>query len=58
MSRRPASFTQSDIRRACKGAPDRTVEIVRPDGTMIRLVPGGNVEEPKQRLAVKKDFRL
>ena len=37
MSRRPAAFTEADIRRACKAAPDRTVELV-PDGT-IRLVP-------------------
>ena len=30
MSRRPASFTEADLRRACKAAPDCMIEIVRP----------------------------
>jgi hypothetical protein len=39
MSRRPAAFTEADFRRACRAAPDRTIEVRLPDGTIIRAVP-------------------
>jgi hypothetical protein len=40
MSRRAAAFTEADFRRACRAAPDRTIEVRLPDGTIIRAVPG------------------
>ena len=54
MSRRAASFTEADARRACKAAPDRTVEIHLPDGTVIRMLPG----ETKPEVAKKREVRL
>jgi hypothetical protein len=47
MSRRPAAFTEADIKRARKAAPDCTIEIVRPGGTIIRLLPGEKVDPAK-----------
>jgi hypothetical protein len=55
MSRRPAILTEAAIRRACKAAPDRTVEIVRPDGTVIRLIPA---EDAKHKVAEKREITL
>jgi len=54
MSRRPASFTEADARRACRAAPDRTVEIHLPDGTVIKLIPG----EAKPEVAKRREVRL
>ena len=54
MTRRPASFTAADIRRVCKAAPDRAVEVRLPDGTVIRLEPGAD----KSKVALKKEWRL
>ncbi len=54
MTRRPASFTEADIRRVCKAAPDRAVEVRLPDGTVIRLEPG--VDKPK--VTQKREVRL
>ena len=47
MPRRPASFTEADIRRARKAAPDCTIEIVRPDGSVIRVIPDSGTEAAK-----------
>jgi hypothetical protein len=58
MSRRPARFIEADIRRACKAAPDRTIEIVFPDGTIIRLLPGEKVEPAKLKIAPEREIRL
>ena len=55
MTRRPAHFLEADARRACKAAPDRTVEIHLPDGTVIKMVPGGEV---KPEVAKKREVRL
>lgn len=55
MPRRPASFTEADARRACKAAPDRTVEIHLPDGTVIRMLPG---DKEKPEVAKKPEVRL
>ncbi len=54
MTRRPASFTAADIRRVCKAAPDRAVEVRLPDGTIIRLEPGAN----KPKVMQKREVRL
>jgi hypothetical protein len=56
MSRRPASFTEADARRACRAAPDRTVEIHLPDGTVIRILPGGARDTVE--IVKKKEVRL
>ena len=61
MSRRAASFTEADARRACRAAPDRTIEIVLPDGTVIRLVPDGENRTVAKTATVgnpNKEFRL
>jgi len=55
MSRHRAILTEAAIRRACKAAPDRTVEIVRPDGTVIRLIPA---EDAKHKVAEKREITL
>jgi hypothetical protein len=55
MSRRPASFTEADARRACKAAPDRTVEIHLPDGTVIRILPG---DKEKPEVVKRREVRL
>lgn len=58
VSRRRAHFSEADARRACKAAPDRTVEIILPDGTVIRMIPGTHGENPqlaKERLAVERE---
>jgi hypothetical protein len=47
MSSRPAKFTQADIARAIRAAPNRVVEIT-PDGS-IRLVPE-NLAVPSKTL--------
>jgi hypothetical protein len=52
MTRRPAVFTTVDVRRACKAAPDRVVEIA-PNGT-IRLVPK-EVCCPPEQAGMAKD---
>ncbi len=54
MPRRQASFTEADARRACRAAPDRTVEIHLPDGTIIRMIPG----EAKSEVAKKREWRV
>jgi len=58
MSNRPASFTEADAKRACRAAPDRVVEIHLPDGTVIRMIPGGTQEAVKSTVVEKKDVRL
>ena len=58
MSRRPAAFTEADIRRACKAAPDRTIEIVFPDGIIIRLLPGEQIEPAKLKVSKEREIRL
>jgi hypothetical protein len=55
MSNRPASFTEADARRACRAAPDRTVEIHLPDGTVIRMLPG---DKEKPEVAKRQAVRL
>jgi hypothetical protein len=55
LTRGPAHFLEADVRRACKAAPDRPVEIHLPDGTIIRLLPGG---KGKAEVAEKKEVRL
>jgi hypothetical protein len=56
MSRRPAAFTEADFRRACRAAPDRTIEVRLPDGTIIRAVPNG--DEAKPDVAKPREVRL
>jgi hypothetical protein len=59
MSRRPASFTETDIRRACKAAPDRTVEVVVRDGTIVRLIPSAaEAKEDVGRVATGREIVL
>ena len=58
MSLRRALFTEADVRRARKAAPDCTVEITT-DGT-IRIVPSRPLDPPiqympKPPLARKRD---
>jgi len=55
MTRRPSSFTETDARRACRAAPDRTVEIHLPDGTVIRMIPG---DKDKPEVAKKREVGL
>jgi len=50
---RPTRFIEADIRRACKAAPDRTIEIVFPDGTIIRLLPCDKLNLPSRKLRRK-----
>jgi hypothetical protein len=57
MSRRPASFTEADIRRACRAAPGAIIEIVLQDGAKLRIVQGEK-QEVKLVLAAKKEFKL
>ena len=49
----PYRFIEADIRRACKAAPDRTIEIVFPDGTIIRLLPCDKLNLPSRKLRRK-----
>jgi hypothetical protein len=58
VTRRRALFSKADIRRACEAAPGRTVEIIAPDGTKIRLVPGDTEETDKLKVAPRKEFHL
>jgi hypothetical protein len=58
VTRRRSPFSKSDIRRACEAAPGRTVEIITPDGTKIRLVPGDTGEPDKLKVAPRKEFHL
>jgi len=59
VTRRRSPFSKSDIRRACEAAPGRTVEIIAPDGTKIRLVPPADTEETdKLKVAPRKEFHL
>jgi hypothetical protein len=62
MSFRPSRFTEADVRRARKAAPDCTVEITT-DGT-IRIVPSRPLVEspiqymPKPPIVRKRDVRF
>ena len=59
MTRRPTLFTAADIKRACKAAPDRVVEIALPDGTVVRFIPDSGTEVGKyKKVEVKKDWKL
>jgi hypothetical protein len=58
MPRRPASFTEADIRRACKAAPDRTIEVVLRDGTIVRLIPGEDKDETQTNVAQVREVRF
>lgn len=52
--RRPA-FTKAEIERACKAAPGYTIELVAPDGTVLRLVPDSGTEAAKYKVARKPE---
>ena len=58
MSGRRAIFTQAEIRRACKAAPERPVEIIAADGTIIRLIPTEQMPPESQPLEPKREYRL
>ena len=55
---RPAAFTEADFRRACKAAPDRTVEVVLTDGTIIRAIPKSETKEAKPEVVKPREVRL
>lgn len=57
MSRRPARFTQADVRRACKALglpPERAAVDMLPDGTIrVQAAPEPHLSPPQNQPAIR-----